>query len=57
MADQKPTAAEKRDEKRHALIDRWFQETFSGSLLAQNTAVYNEVRAGVEDLKKRLDDA
>lgn len=37
-----------------ALIERWFSEHFHGSVVAQHTHIYNHVRQGVDELKKRL---
>ncbi len=37
-----------------ALVERWFFETFHGSLVARSTDVWNAVHDAKEDLKRRL---
>ena len=37
-----------------ALIDKWFAESFSGSIVSQQTDIYNAVFAAKEDLKRRM---
>jgi len=35
-------------------IERWFVESFHGSVVAQNTQTFNHVRRAVDELKRRL---
>ncbi len=37
-----------------AAIDTWMHESFAGSVVAQNTQVWNVVFAAKDDLKQRL---
>jgi hypothetical protein len=36
------------------IIDQWFVESFHGTVVSQNTQVFNVVLAAKDDLKKRL---
>lgn len=47
-------AAEQESAARNAAIEKWFGETFNGSVVAQNTECYNHVRRGVDELKRLL---
>lgn len=38
----------------HAEIDRWFQDSFHGTRLGNDTEMWNLVHAAKEDLKQRL---
>lgn len=42
--------------ERDALVERWFAESFHGSVVAQSTECYNIVRKSVDRLKKLLAD-
>lgn len=44
------TAPSKLDEA----LEAWFREKIQNSVVSQSTAVYNHVRAAVDDLKARL---
>lgn len=46
--------AEQENAARNAAIEKWFSETFNGSVVAQNTECYNHVRRGVDELKRLL---
>lgn len=36
------------------IVEEWFRETMTNSVVSQTTAIYNHVRKSVDDLKKRL---
>lgn len=46
--------AKQENDARNAAIEKWFGETFNGSVVAQNTECYNHVRRGVDELKRLL---
>ena len=37
-----------------ALVEQWFFESFHASRVARSTETWNDVRAAVDDLKRRL---
>lgn len=37
-----------------AIVDRWFSDTFPGSVVARDTPTWNFVSAAKDDLKRRL---
>ena len=54
-AAQKPAPAATPAAKVSAAdIERWFVESFHGSVVAQNTQTFNHVRRAVDELKRRL---
>jgi len=56
MPKTEPAAAPPRDPSLdlEALLERWWQEHFPGSPVAQVTAAWNHAFAAKEDLKRRL---
>ena len=50
----KPDIANDTLEQLETLVDRWFHESFHGSLVARATDVWNHVQAAKDDLKCRL---
>jgi hypothetical protein len=39
------------------MIEAWFADSFFGSLVSRDTAIFNIVRAAADDLKNRLKEA
>ena len=51
-----PDLLQEKAARLEALVERWFFETFHGSLVARSTEVWNAVHGAKEDLKRRLAD-
>ncbi len=49
-----PTSAPAAPHPLEAVVDRWFADSFHGSLLARETHVFNLVHDAVQQLKRRL---
>jgi hypothetical protein len=55
LAQQLPGAPKKQSHA--ALVDQWFQDSFHGTPLGNDTTIWNLVFGAKEDLKRRLEKA